>query len=74
MLIASNYGRQGHPAWYRNLTANPEVEVLAGKHSGRYTASEITEPDERERAWALAVDHYAGYADYESARATGRSR
>ena len=65
MLIASNYGKKSHPAWYRNLRANPQVEVLAGKHSGRYVAREITEPRERDRAWQLAVDQYAGYSDYE---------
>jgi hypothetical protein len=30
ILIASNYGKTSHPAWYRNLVANPRVEVLAG--------------------------------------------
>lgn len=65
MLIASNYGGTSHPAWYRNLTANPQVEVLAGKRSGTYTASEITDPDERDRGWERALDQYAGYADYE---------
>jgi deazaflavin-dependent oxidoreductase (nitroreductase family) len=66
LLIASNYGKPSHPAWYRNLVANPEVEVLAGKDSGTYIAREITDPGERERAWDLALDFYAGYADYES--------
>ena len=42
--MASNYGKTSHPAWYRNLVANPTVEVLAGKHSGTYTATEITGP------------------------------
>jgi len=65
MLMASNYGRKGHPAWYRNLVANPKVDVLAGKRSGSYLATEITDPAERERGWALALDQYAGYADYE---------
>ena len=66
LLIASNYGRTTHPSWYRNLVANPKVEVLAGKRSGTYVASEITDPAERERAWNLALDQYAGYGDYES--------
>jgi deazaflavin-dependent oxidoreductase (nitroreductase family) len=65
VLIASNYGKTSHPAWYRNLVANPKVEVLAGKRSGRYTATEITDASERERAWDLALDMYAGYGDYE---------
>lgn len=66
LLIASNYGKTSHPAWYRNLVANPKVEVLAGKNSGTYIAREITDPAERERAWGVALDFYAGYADYES--------
>jgi deazaflavin-dependent oxidoreductase (nitroreductase family) len=65
VLIASNYGSTSHPAWYRNLTANPTVEVLAGKRSGKYTASEIKDTGERDRVWQLAVDQYAGYGDYE---------
>ncbi|MDA2890053.1 nitroreductase/quinone reductase family protein [Mycolicibacterium sp. BiH015] len=65
IVIASNYGRPGHPAWYRNLVANPTVEVLAGKRSGTYTSVEITDPAERAAAWDKALDVYAGYADYE---------
>ena len=65
ILIASNYGKTSHPAWYRNLVANPKVEVLAGKKSGTYTATEITDAAERDRAWDLALDTYAGYGDYE---------
>lgn len=72
LLVASNYGSTRHPAWYRNLRAHPVVEVLAGRHSGTYTASEITDPAERERAWDLATDLYAGYGDYEQ-RAAGRT-
>lgn len=72
VLVASNYGRPGNPAWYRNLKVNPTVDVLAGKRSGRYTASEITDTTERANAWAQAVDLYAGYGDYE-VRATNRT-
>jgi deazaflavin-dependent oxidoreductase (nitroreductase family) len=72
ILIASNYGQKSHPAWYRNLVANPKVEVLAGKYSGTYVASGITDPAERDRIWDLALDIYAGYGDYE-ARAGDRT-
>jgi deazaflavin-dependent oxidoreductase (nitroreductase family) len=72
ILVASNYCGTSHPAWYRNLTANPRVEVLAGKRSGTYIAREIVDPAERDRAWTLALDYYAGYGDYE-ARTGGRT-
>ncbi len=71
VLVASNYGGNRHPAWYRNLRGNPRVEVLAGRRSGTYLASVIIDPDERERAWNLALDRYAGFGDYEQ-RATDR--
>jgi deazaflavin-dependent oxidoreductase (nitroreductase family) len=72
IVIASNYGRPGHPAWYRNLVANPTVQVLAGAHSGTYTAAEITDPTARGAAWDKALNAYAGYGDYEI-RATHRT-
>lgn len=65
VLIASNYGRPGNPSWYRNLKANPRVEVLAGRLSGPYVAREISDPAERADAWEKALDVYAGYGDYE---------
>ncbi len=34
LLIASNYGKTSHPAWYRNSTANPRSRCSPGKHSG----------------------------------------
>jgi deazaflavin-dependent oxidoreductase (nitroreductase family) len=65
ILLASNAGSTRHPAWYHNLRANPEVDVIApGGRSGRYVASEAEGP-ERERLWEIAADLYAGYDVYQ---------
>src|SRR5262245_39372189 len=56
ILVASNFGRPHNPAWYRNLLANPKVDVLAGRDSGTYESTDITDPTEREYAWSLALD------------------
>jgi deazaflavin-dependent oxidoreductase (nitroreductase family) len=65
ILLASNAGSTRHPAWYHNLSANPEVDVIApGGRSGRYVAHEAQEP-ERERLWEIAADLYAGYDVYQ---------
>lgn len=64
-LIASNWGRERHPAWYHNLQANPEATLsIQGGPTGTYVAREATE-EERERYWRAAVDLYPGYAVYE---------
>jgi deazaflavin-dependent oxidoreductase (nitroreductase family) len=65
VLLASNAGSTRHPAWYHNLRANPEVDVIApGGRIGRYVAHEA-EGAERERLWEIAADLYAGYDVYQ---------
>jgi deazaflavin-dependent oxidoreductase (nitroreductase family) len=70
VLIASNFGRPHHPAWYLNLRANPEARLTGHGRAGTYIAREATGA-EREGYWRRAVDLYAVYAAYER-RAGGR--
>jgi deazaflavin-dependent oxidoreductase (nitroreductase family) len=64
VVMASNYGRERHPAWYYNVKANPEVELRAGGRRGRYRAR-IATGEDRERLWALAKQVTRAYANYE---------
>jgi deazaflavin-dependent oxidoreductase (nitroreductase family) len=64
VLIASQTGKPKHPAWYHNLTANPDVELWAGGRGGAYRAREA-EGEERARLWAQAATLYPGYDDYQ---------
>jgi deazaflavin-dependent oxidoreductase (nitroreductase family) len=69
ILIASNYGGPKHPQWYYNLKAHPECE-FGGE---RFMATQVTDPDEYARLYALARQIYAGYGDYRTkAAAAGR--
>ncbi|MEZ4517261.1 MAG: nitroreductase family deazaflavin-dependent oxidoreductase [Chloroflexota bacterium] len=69
ILIASNWGRPRHPAWYYNIKANPQVSVTSAANGNSdlpghlYTAHELA-GDEREAAWRKAVATYAGYGYY----------
>jgi deazaflavin-dependent oxidoreductase (nitroreductase family) len=60
ILIASNYGGPTNPQWYYNLKAHPECELGDEK----FLATEITDPDEYARVYALAEKAYAGWGDY----------
>lgn len=62
IAIASNYGGPKHPQWYYNLIANPECQ-LGGEH---FLATEITEPAEYSRVYALAEQVYGGWSDYKA--------
>jgi deazaflavin-dependent oxidoreductase (nitroreductase family) len=64
VLIASRFGNASHPAWYLNLTANPEAELVARGRRGTYVAREVSGP-ERDELYSLAVRMYRGYGQYE---------
>lgn len=64
ILIASRGGSVKHPAWYHNVTANPEVELWTSGGGGRYRAKEA-EGKERLRLWDLATGFYPGFARYQ---------
>lgn len=63
IAIASNYGRPTHAAWSYNLIAHPECEVEFGGPPAAYRAELLSGAD-RDKAWATAVDFYAGYERY----------
>jgi deazaflavin-dependent oxidoreductase (nitroreductase family) len=64
ILIASRGGHANHPAWYHNVTANPEVELWTKGGGGRYRAREA-EGNQRKRLWDLATSFYPGFARYQ---------
>jgi deazaflavin-dependent oxidoreductase (nitroreductase family) len=64
ILIASRGGDVKNPAWYLNLRANPDVTFAIGSDERPYRARTL-DGDERERAWRLACDRYAGYVAYQ---------
>lgn len=64
-MVASKGGDPEHPAWYHNVTANPEVTVQDGDKIATMTAREV-DGAEREHWWALAVDAYPPYAEYQT--------
>jgi deazaflavin-dependent oxidoreductase (nitroreductase family) len=64
LLVASRGGDVKHPAWYRNLIANPRVGFSIRGEEREYTAREL-EGTERERAWEMVNRTYAGYAAYQ---------
>jgi deazaflavin-dependent oxidoreductase (nitroreductase family) len=63
ILIASNWGRSFHPAWYRNIMKDPNVTVTYRGLQERYIAREA-QGDLLAQSWARAVAVYPGYDAY----------
>lgn len=64
VLVASNFGRERHPDWYRNLQATPAVTVQIGRRKQRMIATTAT-PDERAPLWEQAKALDPLYRAYE---------
>ncbi|MGP3922582.1 nitroreductase family deazaflavin-dependent oxidoreductase [Streptomyces sp. 8N616] len=65
VLVGSNFGRQGHPAWTVNLLANPEAEI-SWKGRDIPVRARLLEGAEREEAWAAVLAFWPPYATYQS--------
>ena len=63
-VVASKGGAPAHPSWYRNLVANPEVEVQVGTTKSKARARTATGA-ERDRLWQKALEFWPPYADYQ---------
>ncbi len=65
VVIGTRFGSTRHPAWYLNLRAHPEAQVLLAGATFGVRAREAT-PGEREEIWAQATRLYGGYERYRS--------
>jgi len=63
VIIASKGGAPAHPAWYDNLTANPEVWLQIRDKRTAATAR-TAQGEERERLWKTLAQIYPPYDDY----------
>ena len=64
VLVASYGGDHRHPAWFLNLRANPDVEIImAGVH--RSMRARVATPAEKAAIWPSVVEAYSGYGGYQ---------
>lgn len=62
VVVASVLGEPRHPAWYLNLTADPEIFITVGRQRIAVRARDA-EGEERERIWARLLEHSPDYAE-----------
>ena len=63
VIVASKGGADEHPDWYRNLDANPKVEIQVGADVMTAVAR-TADDDERARLWPLMAEVWPSYDDY----------
>jgi deazaflavin-dependent oxidoreductase (nitroreductase family) len=63
-IVASKGGAPEHPGWYKNILANPEVEVQVGTQKLKARAHTVSGA-ERAKLWDEAVKFWPPYTDYQ---------
>jgi deazaflavin-dependent oxidoreductase (nitroreductase family) len=65
VLVASQGGAPTHPLWYHNVKADPNVEIRDKTEVYTMRVREVTDADERQRLWDLAVEAFPNYQKYQ---------
>ena len=63
-VIASKGGAPEHPGWYKNILANPEVEIQVGTDKIKARARTAS-GEERAKLWKAAAEFWPPYLDYQ---------
>src|SRR5688572_31019135 len=63
-IVASFGGNDEPPGWYRNLLANPAVEVERAGKKGAYRAKSLS-PEEARPIWPKVLAVWPSYASYQ---------
>jgi deazaflavin-dependent oxidoreductase (nitroreductase family) len=64
VIIASKGGAPNNPAWYHNLTANPEATVELGTERFQVRA-EVAQGEERDRLFEAQAAQMPNFAEYQ---------
>ncbi|MEU8569050.1 nitroreductase family deazaflavin-dependent oxidoreductase [Streptomyces pathocidini] len=64
VLVGSNFGRPGHPAWTANLLAHPDA-VISWKGRDVPVRARLLEDEERAAAWNEVLRFWPPYATYQ---------
>ncbi|WP_030849613.1 nitroreductase family deazaflavin-dependent oxidoreductase [Streptomyces sp. NRRL S-475] len=65
ILVGSNFGRPGHPAWSHNLLAHPDAEISWKGRDVPVTAR-LLAGEERAAVWQALLRFWPPYAAYQA--------
>ena len=66
VVVASRGGDDQPPAWFLNLTDNPDVEVSLRGGPKRHMRARVADADERSRLWPVISGDHSNYAGYQT--------
>ncbi|MGC5026072.1 nitroreductase/quinone reductase family protein [Tsukamurella sp. DT100] len=64
VVVASKGGHSDNPDWFKNLAANPDVEITVDEVTSPWTAK-AADPAEKAHLWPQITKAYSGYEGYQ---------
>jgi deazaflavin-dependent oxidoreductase (nitroreductase family) len=64
VIVASKGGAPNHPAWFENLSADPNAEIEVPGERIPVVAT-VAEGEERNRLWSLMTEVWPAYDEYQ---------
>ncbi|MUM17865.1 nitroreductase family deazaflavin-dependent oxidoreductase [Mycobacterium sp. CBMA271] len=64
VLVASKGGSSDHPDWYKNLAANPDIEITVKGVTNAYHARTAS-AQEKSDLWPRILEAFPGYEGYQ---------
>lgn len=65
LLVASQGGMPGNPAWYYNVKANPEIQIMVDGAEQHYRARQIS-AEEKAALWPHLLSLYPDFDEYQA--------
>ena len=65
ILVASMGGAPKNPGWYHNLKEDPNVEIRDSMNVFDMRVREVSDSNEKQRLWDIAVAAYPPYQEYQ---------
>jgi len=65
VVVASRGGSDNPPAWFLNLSDNPDVQVRLKGRPSQQMRARIANPAERARLWPMVVADHKNYDGYQ---------
>lgn len=65
LLVASQGGLDKHPAWYHNIAANPDIDILFEGTVRQMKARQVGD-DEKRELWPVLLSIYPDFDEYQA--------
>ena len=65
LMVASQGGMDKMPAWYYNVNANPEVQIMVGGDEKTYLAERVSD-EEKASLWPHLLSLYPDFDEYQA--------